>query len=235
MSKHFRIDLALEVGALAPLEARRFATVLRLGVGDELRLCDARGRVFLARVASLEPHGAEMMAEVIAEVSGLDADPAAALTVWVPLLKGGKTDDLVRQVTELGATRIVTYSSRHSVARLDAKKARERQVRFAEIAAQACNQCGRTTLPEVLVPVDHLPRSGPGIFLWEGGGTPIMDALANLDARLTLLVGPEGGLARDEADALVALGWIPATLGTRILRAETAVLALVTLASYGPR
>lgn len=235
MSKHFRVEEELEVGAVTPLDARRFATVLRLGVGDALRLCDRRGRVFACRVASLEASRGEMMAEVLAEVPGLGADPETELTVWVPLLKGGKTDDLVRQVTELGATRIAPYSSRHSVVRLDAKKARERQARFAEIAAQACNQCGRTALPEVVVPVDHLPRTGPGIFLWEGGGAPIADALGNFDARRTLLVGPEGGLAHDEALALVALGWIPATLGARILRAETAVLALVTLASYGPR
>src|SRR5262245_52837548 len=155
MSKYFRVEARLAPGAMVPLEAHRFLTVLRLGVGDAIVLCDPDGVLFDARIAVTSPP--------TAEVIGLAASPQrnakTPLEVWVPLLKGGKTDDLVRQLTELGATRIVPFSSRHAVVRLDAKKAADKRVRFAAIASAACDQCGRTDLPEVVLPVDGMPSA----------------------------------------------------------------------------
>lgn len=218
-------------GALAPGDAvtgpaveHRFGRVLRARVGATFPVCDADGRVWEARVTSLSP----VTLEVVGPALVPDRNPRGALEVWVPLLKGGRTDDLVRQLTELGATRIVPYAGRFSVVRLDAARARERHARFAAIAREAGNQCGRTALPEVVAPVDGLPTTGPGAFLWEGGGAPVGEVLSGGVERI--LVGPEGGLHEDEALALVELGWRAATLGARILRAETAVVALCTMA-----
>lgn len=231
MSKHFRLDEELAPGMRVALDPHRFERVLRVRLGERLMVCDPRGQVFELEIVAVDPPAAE----VLAQASAPDRNPRRELEVWVPLLKGGRTDDLVRQLTELGATRIVPFSSRHAVVRLDAVKARERQRRFAQIAGEAGNQCGRTALPEVLVPVEGLPREGPGIVLWEGGQggpevLPIALALADEAASGRVLVGPEGGLAVAEIEALAALGWRAATLGARILRAETAVLVLATLA-----
>jgi len=227
MSKYFRVDLDLAAGAVVPLDAHRFLTVLRLGKGDTIVLCDPRGALFEARLVSVDP----LLAEIVGPAASPPRNPSAPLEVWLPLLKGGKTDDLVRHLTELGATRIVPFSSRNSVARLDGKKAADRRDRFANIAREACNQCGRTDLPEVVTPVDDLPRTGPGAFLWEGGGASALPTLAarpELAARV--LSGPEGGLSLVEAEALVTLGWVPLSLGQRILRADTAALVLASLA-----
>ncbi|HRE89441.1 MAG TPA: RsmE family RNA methyltransferase, partial [Myxococcota bacterium] len=114
------------------------------------------------------------------------------------------------------------------VVRLDDKRAAERQKRMQAIADEACQQCGRTDRPTVARYAEHLPSSGPGAFLWEeGGGSPTHGALAQVDR---LLSGPEGGLDPSEVEHLVGLGWQPLWLGHRILRAETAVLTLATLA-----
>jgi 16S rRNA (uracil1498-N3)-methyltransferase len=227
VSKYFRIDERLEVGGEVALDPHRFERVLRVRVGERLTVCDREGCLYVLEIEALSPP----RARALGPVEGPDRNPRGELEVWVPLLKGGRTDDLVRQLTELGATRIVPFSSRHSVVRLESAKAAERARRFAQIAEEAGNQCGRTRLPEVVPPVDGLPIAGPGVFLWEGeAGHGVTEALRDGEASSRILVGPEGGLSSDEAGLLVTRGWRPATLGARILRAETAVVLLATLA-----
>jgi 16S rRNA (uracil1498-N3)-methyltransferase len=233
MSKLFRLDRVLDptevsrplvLGEVLSLDPHRFGRVLRLAVGDRLTLVDPTGAAFEVVALSNDPP----QVEVVATASLPTANPARPLEVWVPLLKGGKAEDLVRPLVELGATLIVPYSCRRSVVRLDDKRAAERQKRMQAIADEACQQCGRTDRPTVAPYAEHLPKSGPGVFLWEeGGGPPTHTTLAAADR---LLSGPEGGLDPSEVEQLVDLGWQPLWLGHRILRAETAVLTLTTLA-----
>ncbi|MFO0749389.1 MAG: RsmE family RNA methyltransferase [Myxococcota bacterium] len=224
MSKHFRVPEVLGVGARVAVDGHRFVRVLRARAGSTFTVCDGAGALWQARVTGLEPFALD----VVGPAAAPDRNPSVELEVWVPLLKGGRTDDLVRQLTELGATRIVPFASRHAVVRLDAARAADRHQRMQAIVREAGNQCGRTLLPEVAAPVDGLPSAGPGAFLWEGGGAPAREVLAGGAARI--LVGPEGGLGDDEAQRLGALGWTAATLGPRILRAETAVVTFTVMA-----
>jgi 16S rRNA (uracil1498-N3)-methyltransferase len=230
MSKYFRCDEPLSPGADVTLPGHRFVRVLRTKVGDVLTLCDPNGALWTARVAALEP----FRLAVVAPSEGPRREAAHALEVWVPLLKGGRTDDLVRQLTELGVTRIVPFASARAVVRLDPAKATERQARFLAIAREAAQQCGRTVVPDVARPIVGMPTQvapgphGAGVFLWEEGGAPAREALVACPGRI--LVGPEGGLAAGEAEALEAAGWHAAWLGPRILRAETACVALAVLA-----
>lgn len=228
--------LSLVPGLVLPLDPHRFGKVLRLAVGDTLTLADSSGALYAARCIAATPP----LVEVTALLGPAAANPRHALEVWLPLLKGGKTDDLIRPLVELGATRIVPFSSKNSVVRLDAKKALERQKRLQAIADESCQQCGRSDQPIIAVPVDHLPTEGPGFFLWEVpfAGSHPLDAASDaapparrgLTARIArVLSGPEGGLAQDEAERLIALRWVPHWLGPRILRAETATLVLATL------
>lgn len=225
MSRHFRVDVALEVGARVALDAARFVRVLRKTAGDPVTLCDAGGRLFEAVLVSTAP----CEAEVAAAMADPGRDASRRLEVWLPLLKGGRSDDLVRQLTELGVTDIVPFQSRYSVVQLDPKKAAARVERLRAIAAEATNQCGRLQVPAVRPVATTLPPAGPGIFFWEVGGQRA-EALADFVAAthpgspLGLLFGPEGGLAPDEASALVDAGWTAFSLGPRILRAETAVV-----------
>lgn len=226
MSKYFRVDLALTPGAVVPLDAHRFLAVLRLGRGDEIVLCDPTGTLYSARIVSVEP----LHAEILGPAASPDRNARAPLEVWLPLLKGGRSDDLVRQLTELGVTSIVPFFSRYGVVRLDAKKAADRRERHLAIAREACNQCGRTDLPDIAAAREGVPSEGPGMFLWEGGGEPALATLMALpDRAVRILTGPEGGLDLAEAERLIALGWTPLTLGPRILRADTAVLTFVAM------
>lgn len=233
MSKLFRLDRVLDpserarplsLGEVLSLDPHRFGRVLRLAAGDRLTLVDPTGAAFEVVALGGDPP----RVEVLATASLPTANPRRPLEVWVPLLKGGKAEDLVRPLVELGATAIVPFSCKRSVVRLDDKRALERQRRMQAIADEACQQCGRTDRPEVLAYVDHLPKTGPGVFLWEEGGGASVDA--GLAEAGRVLSGPEGGLDPSEAEHLVGLGWRPMWLGHRILRAETAVLTLTALA-----
>ncbi len=210
---------------LDPGQGHHLARVLRKGVGDAVELVDGQGVRFAARLVATEP----VALEVGEPLGAAPANPVEPLEIWLPLLKGGRSDDLVRQLVELGATRIVPYVSERTVARPDAKRASRQRERWQSIAIEATRQCGRSDEPSVQ-DVAGLPDEGPGVFLWEGGGRPARQVLYNAARPLRVLVGPEGGLAQAEADRLVAQGWEAAWLGPRVLRAETAVIAAAVLA-----
>ena len=207
-------------------QARHLVTVLRARVGDRVEVLDASGGRWAARVATLAP----LTLKVDGVATGPAADPTATLESWIPLLKGGKTDDLVRQLTELGASVITGYTSSRSVARLDANKRDKRVERWRTIACEATRQCGRETVPAVAFS-DSLPTLGPGVFFWEEAEAPALEALSQNagGGTLRVLTGPEGGLDGADAAHLTAAGWRPASLGPRILRAETAVIVAATL------
>ena len=231
MSRHHRLGVALDAGATVVVTgqvAHHLEHVLRLRPGDRFVGVGIGGDAREVEVVAVGPLTVRVGAAV-----ELGADPVGRLEFWVPLLKGGKTDDLVRQLTELGATRIVPWSGERAVVRLDAKKARDRVARWQAIAREATSQCGRVMVPEV-AEVAGLPTTGPGVFFWEDAREPAREVLAAcaIAGDVTVLVGPEGGLSVAEAEALVARGWRPAWLGPRILRAETAVLAAATLALH---
>ncbi len=229
MSRHHRLGLALEAGGtyvVPGAAAHHLGRVLRARVGERFVAVAQDGSRWEARVTGLAP----LTVKIVAPAPELAADPAVRLEVWLPLLKGGRTDDLVRQLTELGAARVVPWAAERSVVRLKGDKADRRVRRWRTIAAEATEQCGRATPPEV-AQVSGLPASGPGVFLWEERGTALRDVLAAAPPE-RILVGPEGGLSPGEVEALVAVGWRGAWLGARILRAETAVVAAATLALH---
>lgn len=234
MTTRARVSVALSGGEevqLDPRTDRHLRTVLRLTAGASIELVDAAGRRW---AATLGPAPAVLVGEALGSAP---ATPAWRLEVWLPLLKGGRTDDLVRQLTELGAGRVVPFVASRSVARLPSvgPKAARRVARWRDIALEATRQCGRGDAVEVAAPTG-LPEIGPGVVFWEGGGDAprvALEAVVRAQPRgpLRLLTGPEGGLSEAEVHALEGLGWRVASLGPRVLRAETAVVAAATLAA----
>jgi len=228
-----RVPIALSEGEEIELDPRtdhHLRVVLRLAAGATVELVDAAGRRWRGTL------GPRPLVRVGEALGAAPATPAWRLEVWLPLLKGGKTDDLVRQLTELGAARVVPFVSSRSVARVPAEspKATRKLARWRDIAAEATRQCGRGDTPEVAAP-GGLPEVGPGVVFWEDGGSSPRAALGatvneHAEPPLRILTGPEGGLSEAEVRALQALGWRVASLGPRVLRAETAVVAAATLA-----
>jgi 16S rRNA (uracil1498-N3)-methyltransferase len=162
---------------------------------------------------------------------------AARGLTWIQgLAKGDKCDAVVRDATELGATRIVVAATKRSVVKLDPARAAERQARWARIAQEAARQCGRSDVPLVVASspwseaIASVPADAARFCLWERATAPLGPALLEALSRrapLAFACGPEGGLEDREVDEAVAAGWSVASLGPLTLRTETVAAAVL--------
>jgi len=206
--------------------------VLRLADGDAVTLFDGRGGEYAARLS----RGGRARVEAWREV---EREAPLAFTLAQALPAADKMDWIVQKAVELGVARLQPLSARRSVVRLAGERAQRRGGHWRQVAAAACEQCGRNRLPEILPLTDlaHFLGVGGGdetrLLLCPGEGL----RLAELPrpGAVTLLVGPEGGFADDEAEAAQAAGFRPLRLGPRVLRSETAGLAALAamLALWG--
>ena len=226
------VEAALAQGAavaLAPEQAHRLLHVLRAVRGDAVALFNGRDGEWRAVLAESKKHGATLTVE------GRLREQAPEPDLWLLFapIKRGPVDLMVEKATELGAAALHPVWTRHTdVQRLNLDRLRA-------IAIEAAEQCGRLTVPEIHPPrtleqtIADWPADRRLIVLDESGkGEPIATKLSSLtDGRAAILVGPEGGFAESELDALRALSFAVAVdLGPRILRAETAAIA--ALACY---
>lgn len=204
--------------------ANYLASVLRLGPGAEVKLFDDRTGEWLARVAEA---GRKQVSLAVAERLRPREDVPDLWLLFAPL-KRSQTDWLVEKATELGAARLVPVLTQRTVAE------RVRVDRLRTIAIEAAEQCDRTALPELAEPIKLAALlSGWAaerilIFADEAGGAPLAQAAAPAPA--AILIGPEGGFTDAERTLIRACAAArPVSLGPRILRAETAAVAALSL------
>ena len=213
--------------------AHYLARVLRLRAGSEFIAFDPAGGTEADAVV-LQTERDAIAVRFGATRPGRAAAPLAL--TWIQgFAKGDKCDAVVRDATELGATRIVIAVTRRSVVKLDDARTSARLTRWVRIAEEAARQCGRSAAPRVDGPMawaDALASAGAeGRFcLWERASEPLapglFDALARA-APLAFACGPEGGIEGEEAASAEAQGWRLASLGPLHLRTETVAAAVL--------
>ena len=218
-------------------ETRHLARVLRLGPGDVVAAADGRGHAWQVRIVSL---GDTAAGAIIGAVSPAPESPLAiSLVQGVP--KGDRMEAIVRATTELGVARILPALTERTVVRLEAGRWRERARRWQRVAREATKQCGRAVVPAVEAPrplTEWIASDAPAdlrLCLWEVEGEPlrrVLERFGRTARSATVIVGPEGGLTRDEVARAGAEGYLAVTLGGRILRTETAGPAIVALLQY---
>jgi 16S rRNA (uracil1498-N3)-methyltransferase len=219
------VEDALSEGAeveAAPGQAHHLGTVLRRGPGDPVRVFNATDGEFEARLAAIRKDRARFA--VGPRLRAPAADPDIRLLVAV--LKRDPMDWLVEKATELGATSITPVLTRRTVAE------RTNAARLLSIARGAAEQCERLTVPvvEEATPLHRVLDAWDAtplvVAMERAVAAPFRDAVAGLKPPLALLVGPEGGFERAELDDLRRRAFVvPAALGPRILRAETAAVS----------
>ena len=227
---------------------RKHIRALRLGVGERIAVIDAAGDYFACEIVALEDGVPQVR---VAERFG-DAPAVPTVVVFQGLAKGDKMDSVIRQGTEIGVSTFVPLVCERSVVRLDAKRAAARAKRWRAIARSAAMQAGRRKVPEIgeLVDVAHacdmLAEATCVLVCWEEapGTARMAETLARArvacgvhhpaDARVAVVVGPEGGLTEAEVQALLACNERAAlvSLGRTILRTETAGVVAAALALY---
>lgn len=222
------VQQALGLGIAVPLEgkpAHYLANVLRMGEGDQLLLFDGVSGEWRALIEGAAKK--KLVLRVVEQVRPAETLPE--LTLAFAAVKRAPMEWLVEKATELGVARLQPVVTQRTVVE------RMNLERLGAIAIEAAEQCGRTRLPTIAEPVRlaKLLESLDGLLLFadETGGQPMLKALVPGPA--TILIGPEGGFTPDERDRILAMGAVGVSLGPRILRAETAALAAVSLYMAG--
>jgi 16S rRNA (uracil1498-N3)-methyltransferase len=226
MSQRFFVPTAIteRLVTLEGDEGHHLARVMRAKAGDALVLFDGGGAEFDARVTAVARSSVEV--EVLARREA-DREAPVEVTLGVALPKGDRQRFLVEKAVELGVARLAPLVTNRGVAQptdsaLD---------RLQRAVIEASKQCGRNRLMEVAPPVElsdyvaEAPRDALR-FIAHPGGEPLARIAAPLPSRICVAVGPEGGLTQEEIALAHSAGWRSVDLGPRILRVETAAIAL---------
>lgn len=210
-------------------QAHHVIHVLRLQVGAALSLFDGRGGEYVALIKRLDKSGLTLS---VAERREVNRESPLGVVLAQGISSGERMDYTVQKCVELGITAIQPLTTQRSLVRLTSERADKRVGHWQSVAAAACEQCGRNVVPEIL-PVQPLmkwlgaaqsSRENARYLLSPHSNTRLRE-LARPQGTLALLVGPEGGWNPDETSAAVGAGFIPLTLGPRVLRTETAAVA----------
>jgi 16S rRNA (uracil1498-N3)-methyltransferase len=214
-------------------KARYLSTVLRCNKGDTVIIIDAHGTQYSAEISRISKK--EILLNIMLTLD-YETESSLRITLLQGIMKGQKMDLIVQKASELGVQKIIPVVTERSLIRQTRKLARWRK-----IAEEASRQSGRRIVTEIneFLDFQHLCDgrrriSGKGILFWEEGGERLSAVLKKVGSppEITLFVGPEGGFTQKEVKTIAEKGYSIATLGKRILRAETAAISAVSIIQY---
>lgn len=229
--KRFFVDKIQSVTELVGEEFEHAKNVLRLSCGDEIILLDNSGKEFTAVIAQVEKK--RMLLNVVREEVGAREADVDVCLLFGYLKNADKNEFIVQKAVELGVKKIVAFSSEFSSAYINGNKLE----RLNKVSKEAVKQCLRSVAPEVVY-FDNLEQAlsyAKGyenkLFACEFATESKTDITA-LSGSTAIVIGSEGGFSRTEEELASALGFSSVTLGKRILRAETAAVALTSVVMF---
>lgn len=217
---------------------RHMVRVLRLKRGTRVLLADGAGGEYAGRIERI---GRERLTINIEEERAEGtAERTPRITLFQGLPKGSKMELILQKCSELGVAELVPYVSGRTVPRLPPGREEERLRRWRRIAGESARQSNRSSIPRVagIREFSEAVRSADEpvkLLLWEGEtANGLRAVVAGIPApeSVAVLIGPEGGLSAEEAGEAMANGFIPVTLGRRILRTETAGIAVLAILQF---
>ena len=210
---------------------------LRIQSHEEIWLGEAGHARYRARV--LKTERGRLTAEILSR-SVAPPPTIPRITVGLALIKSEHLDWAIQKATELGVARLVPLVTRRSVIRPRAERVSKKTERWKSVAREAAQQSMRWDIPTVTEPepfeswCEQEPVTSCRILLWENGGVLFREKLRGKPRpeSVALAIGPEGGLTPEEVAHAQAHGFEPVSLGPRILRTESAVLAALAIVQY---
>ena len=220
------------VVSISAAGAYHVARVLRMRPGAPLIVFDGSGMDFPSEIVDVD--GDQVSVRLRSQTPATGESPLR-ITLVQGISRGERMDWTLQKATELGVIGVAPVLTSRSVVRLDEKQAAKKHAHWRAIVIGACEQCGRSRIPTVGMPVqlrDHFANvRKDGMRLVLSPSAPAsLAGIASLPSKVDLLIGPEGGLDDDEISAAQKAGFMPVRLGPRVLRTETAgVVALTVL------
>ena len=228
MARRFHVP-EVHVGSLTlpPEPSHHAKNVLRLKVGDAVELFDDAGEVGQGIISDLSSNLVIVKVETQAHASGATVDVHIASAVP----KASRADWMIEKLSELGVSRFTPLATERSVVLPEGSGKRDRWIRLAEEAARQSGRSGMMKI-DLLTRLDQVVDAGVGVYCaTEQAARPIAEVIAALQVTpVRILIGPEGGWTDKELKLLQARDWRPASLGSTVLRVETAALVAATLA-----
>jgi len=205
--------------------------VLRIKPGDEIEILDGNGTIYSATINNIQKDKIKLD---IIRSSKSETEPAVGITLAQSLPKAKKMDFIIQKCTELGVAEIIPVITERSISK------GEKTARWQKIAIEAAEQSGRASIPKVasLIDFKSLLKKAKEFDLalipWEMEKTNRLKTILQKSSfrNIIMLIGPEGGFSSQEVAEAKAAGFIPISLGKRILRAETAGMAMLSMMMY---
>lgn len=216
--------------------SHHLARVLRANVGDALILFNGQGGEYVAYITEITKKNVTAQ---IQEFVAVDRESPLELCLAQGISRGEKMDYTIQKAVELGAKKIIPLLTERCTVKLDQERREKRWQHWHAIMISACEQSGRTHVPELSKPLSldawlEEARTGVSFVLAPGAETKLK-TITLPSRQATLLIGPEGGLSEAEIQQACAKGFQPLSLGPRVLRTETAAVAALAVlqAAFG--
>lgn len=220
-------------------DVNHIRNVLRMRSGGEVLISDGQGTDYHCRLERLEEE--QVTASIMWKLEG-NAELPSRIVLFQGLPKGDKMEFIIQKCVELGVAEIVPVQTGRTVVRLDAKKEQAKRKRWMSISESAAKQSGRGIVPEIgaVVSFSEAVKQAEDLDiclipyeLAEGiGHTREVCSGIRPGSSIGIFIGPEGGFEENEVAEAVAAGAKVVTLGRRILRTETAGMALISVLAY---
>ena len=213
------------------------AKVLRLKCGEQVMVCDGEGRECVCTISDVS---AGQICLVVDRRQDSDSEPRVKASVYMAFAKGDKLEHVIQKATELGAYEIIAFPSVRCVSKPDDKSLKKKLERWQKIAASAAEQSGRGLIPQILIlnsyseALSRARKSDISILFYENERATTLRTVLEAQPYTTvsLITGPEGGLEPKEVEQALVSGLHVCTLGSRILRCETAPLCALSAVMY---
>lgn len=223
-------------------DVKHIHSVLRMNIGEEITICNQETNLnYLTEIISIEK---DVILCKITDCIKQFTESNIKITVYQGLPKADKMEYIIQKATELGATKIVPVTMGRSVVKLEEKAVTKKTERWKKIAEAAAKQSGRDCIPQIEnvqtieAVCKQIPQNHLTLLAYENEQqTTLKEELkkfqmSNQECHIGIIIGPEGGLDSNEVKTFILSGAKPVTLGKRILRTETASIAMISNIMY---
>lgn len=219
--------------SLAEDAANHVGRVLRMTAGQHLELFNGDGNNYAATIVEASKRSVSV---VISAVTANNSEAPVAIHLAQGISRGDRMDFVLQKSVELGVTEITPLFTERCGVKLTGERLLKKQQQWQKIVIAACEQSGRSVVPQVHTPVTlqqwlKAAPTGLRLTLDPYANKPLRD-LAHAPQQVTLFIGPEGGLTEAEVQAASAEQFLPVRLGPRVLRTETAALTALSVIQY---